>query len=86
MPPKKVQVVDREGEAIAAEDAAAASLSRKIYDESIDSRMLSRVPPSSLHERVPSKVLRRGDCKDIYKKSKPNKNRYVRLLSCVGCM
>ena len=75
MPPKKV---DRESEAVAAEDAAAAKLSRALFDEAVDSRMMSRVRPSSLKERVPSKLLRKSDCKDIHKKSSVKKNRYVR--------
>lgn len=77
MPPKKV---DRESEAVAAEDNAAAKLSRTLFDEAMDSRMVSRVRPSSLKERVPSKVLRRSDCKDIHKKSSVKKNRYVRTV------
>ena len=75
MPPKKG---DRESEAVAAEDAAAAKLSRALFDEAVDSRMMSRVRPSSLKERVPSKLLRKSDCKDIHKKSSVKKNRYVR--------
>lgn len=75
MPPKKV---DRESEAVAAEDAAEAKLSRALFDEGVNSRMVSRVRPSSLREKVPSKVLRRSDCKDIHKKSSVRKSRYVR--------
>jgi len=62
-PKKKVTTVDREGEAVAHEEQKSAKLSQTLFDEAIDSRMASRVRPSSLQERVPSKLLRRSDCK-----------------------
>ena len=75
MGPKKLS--SREEEAVAAENAAAAELSRAIFDDAVDSRMISRVRPSSLKELVPSKTLRRSDCKDIHKKSSVRKSRYM---------
>ena len=59
MPPKRP---DREAEAVAAEDAASAKLSRALFDEAVDARLVSRVRPSSLKELVPSKALKRSDC------------------------
>ena len=71
MPPKRP---DREAEAVAAEDAASAKLSRALFDEAVDARLVSRVRPSSLKELVPSKALKRSDCKDIHKRSRRSRS------------
>ena len=77
MPPSKK---DREAEAVAAEDAAASKLSRALFDDAVDARMVSRVRPSSLKELVPSKTLKRSDCKDIHKRSSIKKSRYMTVF------
>jgi hypothetical protein len=77
MPPKRP---DREAEAVAAEDAASAKLSRALFDEAVDARLVSRVRPSSLKELVPSKALKRSDCKDIHKRSSIKKSRYMTIF------
>ena len=77
MPPKKR---DKAAEAAEAEEAAAAKLSRAIFDDALDARMVARARPSSVRELVPSKLLRRSDCKDIHKKSSTRKNRYMTVF------
>ena len=77
MPPTKK---DREAEAVAAEDAAASKLSRALFDDAVDARMVSRVRPSSFKELVPSKTLKRSDCKDIHKRSSIKKSRYMTVF------
>ena len=82
MPPKKGSgsSKDKESDAIAVEEQRQAKRSREIFDTAVDGRQLSRVRPSSLRELVPSKLLRRSDCKDVHKRSSVKKSRYMTIF------
>lgn len=80
MPPKKGSARDKEADALAVEEQRQAKRSREIFDAAVDGRQLSRVRPSSIRELVPSKLLRRSDCKDVHKRSSVKKSRYMTIF------
>ena len=80
MPPKKGSASSKEADALAVEEQRQAKRSREIFDAAVDGRQLSRVRPSSIRELVPSKLLRRSDCKDIHKRSSVKKSRYMTIF------
>ena len=80
MPPKKGSASSKEADALAVEEQRQAKRSREIFDAAVDGRQLSRVRPSSIRELVPSKLLRRSDCKDVHKRSSVKKSRYMTIF------